>query len=119
MAEPIEQRAEVDGLEVFWREVPATDGGSPILYLHGVPVTPTSGLPFLERTGGVALDLPGFGRSAKPADFHYSIEGYAGFLEAFTREGRPRPHAARRSRLGRARPRASRSGSRNGSSGSS
>ena len=32
-------------------------------------------MPFLERTGGVAMDLPGFGRSAKPADFDYSIDG--------------------------------------------
>ena len=40
-------------------------------------------MPFLERGGGIAPDLPGFGNSAKPADFDYSIEGYADFLEAF------------------------------------
>jgi pimeloyl-ACP methyl ester carboxylesterase len=34
----------------------------------------------------VAPDLPGFGRSGKPADFDYSIAGYARFLEAFTHE---------------------------------
>jgi pimeloyl-ACP methyl ester carboxylesterase len=39
---------------------------------------------FLERTGGVAPDLPGFGRSDKPAHFPYSIEGYDRFLEAFS-----------------------------------
>ena len=39
--------------------------------------------PFLARTGGVAPDLPGFGHSAKPGDFDYSIPGYDRFLEAF------------------------------------
>ena len=48
---------------------------------------PTDGddwLPFLARTGGIALDLPGFGRSDKPPHFDYSINGYAEFLRAFT-----------------------------------
>jgi pimeloyl-ACP methyl ester carboxylesterase len=31
----------------------------------------------------VAPDLPGFGRSAKPGDFDYSIPGYDRFLEVF------------------------------------
>ena len=39
--------------------------------------------PFLERAGGVAPDLPGFGRSAKRGDLDYSIEGYADWLERF------------------------------------
>ena len=39
--------------------------------------------PFLERAGGIAPDLPGFGRSGKRADFPYSIDGYATFLGAF------------------------------------
>ncbi len=38
---------------------------------------------FLERTGGLAPDLPGFGRSGKPGHFDYSISGYANFLEQF------------------------------------
>jgi pimeloyl-ACP methyl ester carboxylesterase len=41
-------------------------------------------LPFLEANGGVAPDLPGFGRSGKPGHFPYSLEGYADFLDAFT-----------------------------------
>ena len=36
--------------------------------------------PFLERTGGLAPDLPGFGESAKPAAFDYSIAGLSGWL---------------------------------------
>ena len=74
-----ERRAEVAGLEVFWRQA----GDAPILYLHGVPTASWDWEPFLARTGGVAPDLPGFGSSAKPGDFDYSIPGYADFLEAF------------------------------------
>jgi pimeloyl-ACP methyl ester carboxylesterase len=74
-----ERRTEVAGLEVAWRQA----GDAPILYLHGVPTAGWDWEPFLVRTGGVAPDLPGFGRSAKPGDFDYSIAGYAGFLEAF------------------------------------
>ena len=39
--------------------------------------------PFLEAGGGVAPDLPGFGRSGKPGHFPYDLEGYADFLDAF------------------------------------
>ena len=52
--------------------------------VHGVPTGSFDWIPFLERIGGVAPDLPGFGRSAKPGDFEYSIAGYDRFLEAFT-----------------------------------
>lgn len=75
-------REEVAGLETFWHEAEARTP-APVLYVHGVPTCADDWLPFLERTGGLALDLPGFGRSAKPAGFAYSIDGYADFLEAF------------------------------------
>jgi pimeloyl-ACP methyl ester carboxylesterase len=78
-------RGEIDGLETFWHEHDAR-GAAPVLYVHGVPTNADVWLPFLERTGGVALDLPGFGRSAKPPDFDYSIPGYRRFLSAFVDE---------------------------------
>ena len=53
------------------------------LYLHGVPSNSDDWLAFLERTGGLALDLPGFGRSGKPGSLRYTIEEYDGFLERF------------------------------------
>ena len=81
-----ERRAEVGGIEVFWREAPAPDGGAPVVYLHGVPTNSDDWVPFLERTGGLAVDLPGFGRSGKPSDFRYDIDGYAGFLGAWLAE---------------------------------
>jgi len=77
--EVVERRTEVEGIEVHWRQA----GDAPILYVHGVPTASWDWLSFLERTGGVAPDLPGFGRSAKPAEFDYSIAGYDRFLEAF------------------------------------
>jgi pimeloyl-ACP methyl ester carboxylesterase len=80
----VERTGEVAGLATHWREAPG-DGG-PVLYLHGVPTASWEGLPFLERTGGVAPDLPGFGESAKPDDFDYSIDGYVPWLEAFLDE---------------------------------
>ena len=81
--EIIERREQIEGVEVAWREAPATTR-TPVLYLHGVPTDGSDWLPFLERTGGVALDLPGFGRSHKPSHFDYSIGGYTAFLRAFT-----------------------------------
>jgi len=77
--EVLERGGEVDGLQVRWRQA----GEAPVLYLHGVPTGSWDWIPFLERTGGVAPDLPGFGRSAKPGDFDYSIPGYERFLGAF------------------------------------
>jgi pimeloyl-ACP methyl ester carboxylesterase len=74
-----EHSAEVAGLHVHYRQA----GEAPILYLHGVPTHSHDWIPFLERTGGIAPDLPGFGSSAKPGHFDYSIAGYDRFLEAF------------------------------------
>lgn len=77
----IEHRSEIAGIATFWREA----GDAPILYIHGNPTNSDDWLPFIEKTGGVAMDLPGFGRSGKPNDFDYSIGGYASWLEAFRR----------------------------------
>jgi pimeloyl-ACP methyl ester carboxylesterase len=96
-----EHTAELDGLPVFWLSArsasnppPATGGapattarvpgtGAPVLYLHGVPTSSEDWLAFLERTGGLAPDLPGFGRSGKPGYLSYTIAEYASFLERF------------------------------------
>ena len=83
MAKITERRTEVQGLQTFWRRAEPDSGPAPALFVHGVPTSSDIWLPFLERTGGVALDLPGFGRSDKPAHFDYSIAGYDRFLGAF------------------------------------
>jgi pimeloyl-ACP methyl ester carboxylesterase len=77
--EIVEGQTEVAGLHAHWRRA----GAEPILYLHGVPTASWQWEPFLARTGGLAPDLPGFGRSAKPNDFDYSIPGYDSWLERF------------------------------------
>ena len=78
--EVAEHDSETVGLPVHWLRA----GERPVLYVHGVPTASFDWLPFLERIGGVAPDLPGFGRSAKPAEFDYSISGYDRWIEAFT-----------------------------------
>jgi pimeloyl-ACP methyl ester carboxylesterase len=74
------RQAEIAGIETTWLE---DDARTPILYVHGVPNHGAMWEPFLERTGGIAPDLPGFGRSGKPAHFDYSPRGYGDWLEAF------------------------------------
>jgi pimeloyl-ACP methyl ester carboxylesterase len=92
------------GLPVFWREAafdpvheetPATGAcagvrdvskrggpGAP-LYLHGVPTSSDDWVEFLARGGGIAPDLPGFGRSGKPGSLRFTIDEYADFIESF------------------------------------
>jgi pimeloyl-ACP methyl ester carboxylesterase len=82
MTEVVERELEVAGLRTHYREA-RDDGGSSILYVHGVPTASWDWVGHLERTGGIAPDLPGFGSSEKPAGFDYSIAGYDRWLEAF------------------------------------
>jgi pimeloyl-ACP methyl ester carboxylesterase len=81
MAEVTHHTGEIDGEPVSWRSAPGED--DPTLYVHGVPNTSLMWQPFLERSGGVAIDLPGFGDTIKAATFPFSIAGYDGFLERF------------------------------------
>jgi len=81
MAEVEQHTDEIDGEPVSWRSAPGE--GTPTLYVHGVPNSSLTWRPFLERTGGIALDLPGFGESVKAVTFPYSIAGYDGYLERF------------------------------------
>jgi pimeloyl-ACP methyl ester carboxylesterase len=90
-----ERTGEIGGLPVFWREAPSggasgagavaagRDEPSVPLYLHGVPTNSDDWVEFLARSGGVAPDLPGFGRSGKPGSLHFTIDEYADFIEAF------------------------------------
>jgi pimeloyl-ACP methyl ester carboxylesterase len=81
-----DQNAELDGLPVFWRSAgrgPGAPSAAVPLYLHGVPSTCDEWTPFLERSGGLAPDLPGFGRSGKPGSLSYTIDEYDGFIERF------------------------------------
>jgi pimeloyl-ACP methyl ester carboxylesterase len=75
------RHGDIDGLPVSWLRAPG--GDPPVLYVHGVPDSAELWTPFLEATGGIAVDLPGFGASGKPAQWPYSLAGYARFLPAF------------------------------------
>jgi pimeloyl-ACP methyl ester carboxylesterase len=74
---------ELDGLPVFWRSAWTPEDKPPTLYLHGVPTNSDDWAAFLERGGGLAPDLPGFGRSGKAGNLDYTIAGYADFIERF------------------------------------
>jgi pimeloyl-ACP methyl ester carboxylesterase len=77
-----EHTATLGDQPVFWRTA-EDDSATPVLYLHGVPTSSDLWLPFLARTGGLAPDLPGFGRSGKRGDGDFTIEGYARFVGEF------------------------------------
>jgi len=71
-------------IPVFWRTAPVPAGAAATpLYVHGVPTSSDEWIPFLARTGGIAPDLPGFGRSGKPGYLSSTMEEYDRFLERF------------------------------------
>jgi pimeloyl-ACP methyl ester carboxylesterase len=73
-----EQTITLDGTgPVYYRAAPAA--GAPPLYLHGIPTSSDDWTPFLERAGGIAPDLIGFGRSSKAANLDYRLQGLADF----------------------------------------
>jgi pimeloyl-ACP methyl ester carboxylesterase len=77
-----EQERDIDGLVTFWRSASAVTP-VPALYVHGVPTNSDDFVAFLERTGGIAPDLPGFGRSGKTGSRAYTIAEYDTFIERF------------------------------------
>lgn len=83
MATISEHTDELDGQPLFWRTAPSAPGAAPVLYVHGVPTSSDDWVPFLERTGGLAPDLPGFGRTGKRGDGDFTMAGYERFLERF------------------------------------
>jgi pimeloyl-ACP methyl ester carboxylesterase len=74
-----EETIELDGQPVFLRRSGSDE--VPIVYLHGIPTSSYDWLEPLKLGGGVAVDLPGFGRSGKRGDLDYSLEGHVAFLD--------------------------------------
>lgn len=74
----IHETIELDGQPVYLRR--GGDDEVPILYLHGVPTSSFDWLALLALGGGIAVDLPGFGRSGKRGDLDYSLTGHAAFI---------------------------------------
>jgi pimeloyl-ACP methyl ester carboxylesterase len=77
----------IDHVPVFYRDatVPGADE-PPVLYLHGAPTSSDDWVAFLERTGGLAPDLIGFGRSGKGGHLDFSPAGLTTFVERFLAE---------------------------------
>jgi haloalkane dehalogenase len=78
-----EHTIELAGAPAFYRQ-DAVAGPTPV-YLHSAPTSSDDWLPFLERTGGLAPDLLGFGRSSKAGHLDYSLAGHVAFLDALLR----------------------------------
>jgi len=79
-------RMTLDGAEIFYREAGPKD--APVVLLpHGYPCSSYEFRQYMPRLADrwrlLAPDLPGAGYSATPADFDYSFDGYADFLERF------------------------------------
>jgi pimeloyl-ACP methyl ester carboxylesterase len=81
-----EHTTTIDHVPVFYRS--ASESGSPrgVLYLHDAISSSDDFLPFLERIGGTAPDLIGFGRSGKGGHLDYTPKGLTDFLEQFVNE---------------------------------
>ncbi len=76
-----EHTIEIAGAPVFFRRADAD--GTPVVYLHSVPTSSDDWIGALERFGGLAPDLLGFGRSAKGGHLEYSLAAYVEFLTGF------------------------------------
>ncbi|MFZ0088533.1 MAG: alpha/beta hydrolase [Solirubrobacteraceae bacterium] len=76
-----ERSIEVAGALTFYRHAPAAS--IPALYLHSVPTSSDDWMELMQAAGGLAPDLPGFGRSGKGADLDYSLNAYVDFVERF------------------------------------
>ena len=74
-----EETIQLDDQPVFLRR--AGDDAVPILYLHGLPSSSFDWIGPLELGGGIAVDLPGFGRSGKRGDLDYSLAGHVAFVD--------------------------------------
>jgi pimeloyl-ACP methyl ester carboxylesterase len=79
-----EDTTTIDHAPVFYRSAP--DSPEAALYLHDALFSSDDFLPFLERVGGTAPDLIGFGRSGKGGHLDYTPEGLTDFLERFVDE---------------------------------
>jgi pimeloyl-ACP methyl ester carboxylesterase len=74
-----QETIELDDQPVFLRR--GGDDHVPIVYLHGIPTSSFDWLSPLALGGGIAVDLPGYGRSGKRGDLDYSLAGHVRFLD--------------------------------------
>jgi len=82
-----EHTTTIDHVPVFYRsaEEAGSSGLSRVVYLHEALTSSDDVLPLLARTGGVAPDMIGFGRSGKGGHLDYTPEGMVDFVQRFLR----------------------------------
>lgn len=78
-----EHTTTIDHVPVFYRSAGPDRAGAPPLYLHDAITSSEDWIAFLERTGGLAPDLIGFGRSGKGGHLDYSPSGLTSFVLEF------------------------------------
>jgi pimeloyl-ACP methyl ester carboxylesterase len=88
MASTAHRWMDLDGMDVFWREAGPKD--APVVLLpHGYPCSSYAYRDFMpalaDRWRLIAPDFPGCGYSGTPEGFAYDFDGYADFLERFTK----------------------------------
>jgi pimeloyl-ACP methyl ester carboxylesterase len=74
----------IHGLEIFFRRVNAGTAGVPTVFLHGFPSSSFDFYPLDPLLGAgerVYFDFPGYGLSAKPNDYSYSLFEQADIVE--------------------------------------
>lgn len=81
------QTRRTGGVALHVRQVPGPERGELAVYLHGLAGSATN---FTDLAGllgtrlpGMAIDLPGFGRSAPPEGFDYALDSQAEVIAAF------------------------------------
>ena len=74
----------VEGVRSLVREAGLSSAREAAVFVHGNPGSSEDWIDLLARTGSfgraVAPDMPGFGKAGRPADFEYTVEGYARHL---------------------------------------
>lgn len=82
----VEGAITVGGIRSPYLHAGPTDAREAVVFVHGNPGPSEDWQRLVARTGvfarAVAPDLPGFGGADKPADFDYTIDGYADYLGA-------------------------------------
>jgi pimeloyl-ACP methyl ester carboxylesterase len=78
-----EHTTTIDDVPVFYR---SGEVKTDAVYLHDALTSSDDWTAFLERTGGVAPDLIGFGRSGKGGHLEYAPEALAAFVERLLAE---------------------------------
>ena len=75
----------INGIDTLIRDA-GGDGNTAVVFMHGNPGSGADWNSIAPRVAEfsrvLAPDMPGFGRSEKPADFNYTVEGYASHLDA-------------------------------------